>query len=39
MSEKEIYFLRSKLILVVSQEGCISVYKLIDYSPFQNTIE
>ena len=37
MSEKEIYFLRSKLILVVSQEGCISVYKLIDYSPFQNT--
>ena len=37
ISEKENYFLRSNYILVISQEGCVSIYKLIDYSPFQNT--
>ena len=37
MSEKEKYILRSKMILVVSQEGCVSIYKLVDYDPLQIT--
>ena len=34
---KERYILSSKLLLVVSQEGCVSVYQLINYDPFQIT--
>ena len=37
MSEKDKYFLRAKMILVVSQEGCVSIYKLVGYEPFQLT--
>ena len=34
---KERYILSSKLLLVISQEGCVSVYQLINYDPFQIT--
>ena len=34
---KERYILSSKLLLVVSQEGCVSVFQLINYDPFQIT--
>ena len=37
LSEKDRYFARSKMILVISQEGCASVYKLVDYNPYQVT--
>ena len=37
LSEKEKYFLHSKMILVISQEGCVSIYKLVDYAPFELT--
>ena len=37
LSQKEKYILNSKLMLVVSQEGCVSVYQLINYEPFQPT--
>ena len=34
---KERYILSSKLLLVVSQEGCVSIYQLTNYDPFQIT--
>ena len=37
LSEKEQYILKAKLILIVSQEGCVYIYRLVDYRPFQNT--
>ena len=37
MSIKEKYILVSKLLLVVSQEGCVSIYQLITYEPLQVT--
>ena len=37
MSIKEKYILGSKLLLVVSQEGCVSIYQLTTYEPLQVT--
>ena len=37
MSIKEKYILGSKLLLVVSQEGCVSIYQLTSYEPLQVT--
>ena len=37
MSIKDKYILCSKLLLVVTQEGCVSVYQLVGYEPFQIT--
>ena len=36
LSEIKKYILKSKLLLVVGQEGLISIYKLIDYQPFNH---
>ena len=35
LSEKDKYYIRSKMILVISQEGCVTVYKMVDYDCYQ----